>query len=263
MLPTVIPQFLSASELAYTLLLLSSVAWYPCPMQESQWPMKQCTKLNVTHLSSALAKFRKPSPFVAVTMDLPSPSKQMRHRPHYDVFPERKKSAIPPSATHLVYLSGTEHGLPATLAGQTTFPRANVSVTPCAGTLVSWENTLQDGKRNPYSLHQVGVYRGRLPRIAFQIPVEDQQLGTSEHVGCGYLGREKMKAQRRRESLQRSSWKRIAIRYLWKRLRTHARLVGKFVCGMRAWYDEIAAAPPNGHVYLAAAKRFKLTAHAN
>ena len=48
MLPLVVPDFLSATEVAYTLLLLTNSVWYPCPMQEAHWPMKRCTKLNVS-----------------------------------------------------------------------------------------------------------------------------------------------------------------------------------------------------------------------
>eukprot|EP00966_Prymnesium_polylepis_P298094 6888201-Prymnesium_polylepis.1 len=230
MLPLVVPDFLSATQVAYTLLLLTSSAWYPCPMQEAQWPMKQCTKLNVSHRASEMTAFRLSTPYVAVTKDLPSQTNSMRHCPHYDVFPERN-STIPPNATKLVYL--TDAYMPSKLAGQTIFPRANISVTPRAGTLVSWTNIFPDGTRNPYSLHGVDVYGGHRPRIAFQVPV-DGLRGTSEHVGCGSGGKNRPTMQARLDKMikKRDRWQEISIRHLWRRLRSHALVVGKFVRAM-------------------------------
>ena len=183
----------------------------------------------------------------------------MRHCPHYDVFPERN-STIPPNATKLVYL--TDANVPSKFSGQTIFPHANISVTPRAGTLVSWINIFPDGTRNPYSLHGVDVYKGDRPRIAFQVPV-DGLRGTSEHVGCGSGGKNRpsqlQRAWARLEGMteERDRWKEIAIRHLWRRVRSHALVVGKFVRAMTAWYEEITTSPPNGQEYQKAAKRFK------
>ena len=258
MLPVVVPDFLSVTEVAFTLSLLTSSAWYPCPMQEAQWPMKQCTKLNVSHLASKMIPFRLSMPYVAVTKDLPSRANHMRHCPHYDVFPERN-STVPPNATKLVYL--TDANVPSRFSGQTIFPHANISVTPRAGTLVSWQNTFPDGTRNPYSLHGVDVYKGNRPRLAFQVPV-DGLRGTSEHVGCGSAGKGRNLMQERLDAMadERDRWKKIAIRHLWRRFRSHALVVGKFVRAMTAWYEEISATPPNGQDYQKAVKRFKIMA---
>tara|TARA_B100000989_G_scaffold293085_1_gene269949 strand:+ start:1179 stop:1982 length:804 start_codon:yes stop_codon:yes gene_type:complete len=256
MLPLVVPDFLSATEVAYTLLLLTNSVWYPCPMQEAQWPMKRCTKLNVSHLASKMTAWRLSTPYVAVTKDLPSTANRMRHCPHYDVFPERN-STIPPNATKLVYLTDTN--VPSKFSGQTIFPRANISVTPRAGTLVSWINTFPNGNRNPYSLHGVDVYGGDRPRIAFQVPIEGLR-GTSEHVGCGSGGkgrRDRVENSMRVLRKQRDRWQDIAIRHLWRRVRSHALIVGKFVRAMTMWYEEITTSPPNGQEFQKAAKRFK------
>jgi hypothetical protein len=229
-------------------------------MQEAQWPMKQCTKLNVSHLSSKMTAFRLSTPYVAVTKDLSSKSNTMRHCPHFDVFPERN-STIPLNATKLVYLTDTN--MPSKWAGQTIFPCANISVTPRAGTLVSWANLFKDGTRNPYSLHGVDVYKGNRPRIAFQVPV-DGLRGTSEHVGCGSGSKgarrcadRHLQARLNRMTEERDRWQEIAIRHLWRRLRSHALVVGKCVRAMTAWYEQITTSPPNGQEYKKAATRFK------
>ena len=207
-----------------------------------------------------MTAFRLSTPYVAVTKDLPFKSNTMRHCPHFDVFPERN-STIPPNVTKLVYL--TDANVPRKWAGQTIFPRANISVTPRAGTLVSWANLFRDGTRNPYSLHGVDAYKGNRPRIAFQVPV-DGLRGTSEHVGCGSGGKgrpsplQRMQARLDATTEERDRWQEIAIRHLWRRLRSHALVVGKFVRAMTAWYDEITTSPPNGEAYQKAAKRFKI-----
>ena len=56
---------------------------------------------------------------------------------------------------------------------------------------------------------------------------------------------------------ERDRWQEIAIRHLWRRLRSHALVVGKFVRAMTAWYEQITTSPPNGQEYKKAAKRFK------
>ena len=127
MLPFFVPQFLNAAEVSSVLLLLSSSSWYPCPLQESKFPTKSCTKVNISHLASKLDVFGMHTFNVAVTKDLPSNSKKMRHCLHYDVFPERN-TTIPPNATKLVYLTSADEGLPVRLSGQTVFPRANLTV---------------------------------------------------------------------------------------------------------------------------------------
>lgn len=258
MLPSLLPGFLKGAEISHTLFLLMTSAWYPCPLQEEHFPLKRCTKLNVSHFASKLKTFNLSVPYVAVTMDLPSTQRTMRHYFHYDVFPERN-TTTPPNATVLVYLTDSESTLPMNVSGRTMFPRSNLSIVPRAGTLVSWKNTLPDGSRNPYSLHGVGPYAGTIPRIAFQIPI-DGSLGTSEHVGCGSgsKGRRSSTERRLARELERAArWREIAVRHLWNRVRRHALIVGKFVRAMKVWYTHITTTPPNGQAYQESAKRFK------
>lgn len=245
---------------------------YPCPLQETAWPQKRCTKIALpTFLETRLADSwpsldRTSLSAIAASIDLPSDDHAMRHHFHRDVFPERAPGHAGPSATAVLYLTEAPSDHPDELAAPTIFPRHGLRVRPKAGSLLTWTNVREDGTADPDAEHGVGPYVGAdlPPRIALHIPVSDDGAAQAEHVGCGGFDRRTL-IWDRAEGFAR--WYRLTRRLLshWeeatlRKLRAAGRVAGVFMRLHQQSVERLYA--PGGAGYQAAHDEFDLLATA-
>lgn len=152
----------------------SEDAWQPCVGQVKEFASKRCTLLPVEGdgimtktLESLGSAFD--IDISALRAGLPV-IRYLPGAPPVGLHGDMGHDGLVPNATLVLYLTDMDSGSP---SGQTIFPECNVTVTPHAGSLLSFQNVDALGAPHPMAKHSVSAVPAdaKSDRLVVQIPI--------------------------------------------------------------------------------------------